>query len=90
MLNKSDKLVAFYANLYFSKYLKKNGLIQNDPISVNKRYLKIYSRAIKQLDESGQSEQELYSLCKKIIGVVLPCLDEGDGHDQRDWISSTQ
>ncbi|CAD8122370.1 unnamed protein product [Paramecium sonneborni] len=90
MINKSDKLVAFYANLYFSKYLKKNQLIQNDPQSVNKRIVKIYTRAIKQLDESGQSEQELYSLCKKIINVVLPCLDEVDLHDQKDWIQATQ
>ncbi|CAK62836.1 unnamed protein product (macronuclear) [Paramecium tetraurelia] len=90
MINKSDKLVAFYANLYFSKYLKKNQLIQNDPISVNKRIVRIYTRAIKQLDESGQSEQELYSLCKKIISVVLPWLDEVDVHDQKDWIQATQ
>ncbi|CAD8209393.1 unnamed protein product [Paramecium pentaurelia] len=90
MINKSDKLVAFYANLYFSKYLKKNQLIQNDPISVNKRIVRIYTRAIKQQDESGQSEQELYSLCKKIISVILPWLDEVDVNDQKDWIQATQ
>ncbi|CAD8200746.1 unnamed protein product [Paramecium pentaurelia] len=90
MINKSDKLVAFHANLYFSKFLKKIGLIQNDPISVNKRYLKIYNKALKQLDESGQSEQELYSLCKKIFSVVLPWLDQVEVQDQKDWIQATQ
>lgn len=91
MINKQDKLVAYYAYLYFSKCLKKNGLIQNDPVTVRNRYLKTYNKAVKQLDEILNTEHEIYWICKKIINVVLPALEEmADQQVSKDWITSTQ
>jgi hypothetical protein len=42
------------------------------------------------MDESTSGEQEINVLCRKIIAVVLPNLDQLDPNEQRLWIQHTQ